>query len=291
MLTNDKIAVFTDSACDIAPATLQEWGVNYESLTFRFSDSEVEYTNHSMPTKDFYQKMRDGGVAKTAAANTEQFATAFEGALKEGKDVLYLGFSSGLSTTYNSARIAAEELREKYPERKIFTIDTLCASAGEGLLLYLTLLEIKNGATIEQAADFAKSNKLNLCHWFTVDDLVYLKRGGRVSAATALVGNLLGIKPVLHVDNEGHLVNVTKARGRRNAIAAMAAKYKETALRPAGGHVFISHGDCEADAKLLADMLREQNGVEVEIITDVGPVIGAHSGPGTLALFFLGSER
>ncbi len=291
MLTNDKFAVFTDSACDIAPATLAEWGVHYESLMFRFEGSEQEYANGDMPTKDFYQKMRDGGVAKTAAVNSEQFSLTFESALKEGKDVLYLGFSTGLSTTYNSARIAAEELREKYPERKIITVDTLCASAGEGLLLYLTLLEIKNGATIEEAAAFAESTKLQLCHWFTVDDLVYLKRGGRVSAATALVGNLLGIKPVLHVDNEGHLVNVTKARGRRNAIATMAAKYKETALKPAGGHVFISHGDCEADAKLLATMLREQNGVEVEIITDVGPVIGAHSGPGTLALFFLGSER
>ena len=291
MFSNDEFVVFTDSACDIVPEKLAEWGVRYENLVFRFNDSEQEYSNSDMPTKEFYDKMRAGGIAKTAAANTEQFSAAFENALKEGKDILYLGFSTGLSTTYNSARIAAEELREKYPDRKILTVDTLCASAGEGLLLYLTLLEIKNGATIEEAAAFAENNKLQLCHWFTVDDLVYLKRGGRVSATTALVGNLLGIKPVMHVDNEGNLVNVTKARGRRNAIATMAAKYKETALRPAGGHVFISHGDCEGDAKLLANMLREQNGVEVEIITNVGPVIGAHSGPGTLALFFLGSER
>ena len=232
-----------------------------------------------------------GYCLNLAAVNTERFAEAFEAVLAEGLDLLYLGFSSGLSNTYNAGRIALEQLREKHPDRKLLCVDTLAASAGQGLLVYLTVLKKREGATIEEAAAFAEDNRLHLCHWFTVDDLVYLKRGGRVSATAAFVGNILGIKPVLHVDNAGHLINMQKARGRRNALLAMAEKYKQTALCPSSGHVFISHGDCRDDAVTLANMLREQCGAEVELITMVGPVIGAHSGPGTLALFFLGSER
>lgn len=290
-MQNDPFQIFTDSACDISPALLGDWGVACESLTFRFNDSEQEYANGDMPTKEFYKRMREGGIAKTAAINTETFASAFEVALAKGTDVLYLGFSSGISNTYNAARLAAEQLREKYPERKIFALDTLCASAGEGLLVYLATLKKKEGATIEEVVQYVEATRPGLCHWFTVDNLVYLKRGGRVSPTTAIIGNALHIKPVMHVDNDGKLVKVTTAHGRKKSIAAMAAKYKETAKDPANGHVFISHGDCESDAQFLADLLREQNGVEVQLITDVGPVIGAHSGPGTLALFFVGSER
>ena len=283
--------IFTDSACDLKPELLSQWGVPYRSLTFRFDGDEKEYSNDDMSVVDFYDRMRAGGVAKTAAVNAEAFMEMFEGALKEGKDVLYLGFSSGLSTTYNSARIASIELKEKYPEAKIIVVDTLAASAGEGLMVYLTVEQKKSGATIEQAEAFARGLVARMGIWFTVDDLVYLKRGGRVSPTAAFVGNLLGIKPVLYMDNEGHLIPVSKIRGRRNAIAAMADKYTEKAVDKANGTVFISHSSCEADAKLLADMLKERHGVEVKVITDVGPVIGAHSGPGTLALFFLGTER
>ena len=283
--------IFTDSACDLKPELLSQWGVPYRSLTFRFDGDEKEYSNDDMSVVDFYDRMRAGGVAKTAAVNAEAFMEMFESALKEGKDVLYLGFSSGLSTTYNSARIASIELKEKYPEAKIIVVDTLAASAGEGLMVYLTVEQKKIGATIEQAEAFARGLVARMGIWFTVDDLVYLKRGGRVSPTAAFVGNLLGIKPVLYMDNEGHLIPVSKIRGRRNAIAAMADKYTEKAVDKANGTVFISHSSCEADAKLLADMLKERHGVEVKVITDVGPVIGAHSGPGTLALFFRGSER
>ena len=290
-MPTNSFVLFTDSGCDISPALLEKWGVACECLTFRFNDSEREYGNGDMPTKDFYQKMRDDGVAKTAAINTETFAAAFSRALDQGLDVLYIGFSSGISNTYNAGRLAAEELRERYPDRKILAVDSLCASAGEGLLLYLAVQKAREGASVEEVAAFVEDTRLHICHWFTVDNLVYLKRGGRVSPTTALIGNALHIKPVMHVDDAGKLIKVGTAHGRKKSIAAMAEKYKELAVDPAAGHVFISHGDCEEDARVLAKMLKEQNGVEVELITDVGPVIGAHSGPGTLALFFVGKVR
>ena len=283
--------IYADSACDIKPEMLGEWGVPYQCLTFRFDGDETEYSSDDMNIGEFYQKMREGGVAKTSAVNVENFYLGFETVLKSGRDLLYLGFSSGLSTTYNSARLAAERLREAYPDRKVIAVDTLAASAGYGLLVRLALDRQASGATVEEVAAYIEEIKLSLCHWFTVDDLVYLKRGGRISPTAAFVGNMLGIKPVLHVDDEGHLINVAKVRGRKTAVAALAAKYSETALTPSEGLVYISHGDCEDDARMLADMLREKHGVEVSLITDVGSVIGAHSGPGTLALFFIGSKR
>ena len=283
--------IVTDSACDISAELLEEWGVSYNELTFRFSDDNKEYTNNEMPVKEFYDKMRAGGVAKTAAVNSETWLQCFEAILKEGHDVLCLAFSSGLSTTYNSARIAATELSETYKDSKIIVIDTLSASAGEGLLLRLALNKKSEGASIEEVADFVRENVQKVCHWFTVDDLVYLKRGGRISSAAAFFGNMIGIKPVLHVDETGHLVNVSKARGRRNALLAMADMYTGTAIDKEGGLVYISHADCEGDAKELARILNERHGATVEIITSVGPVIGAHAGPGTLALFFIGTTR
>ena len=283
--------IFTDSACDIKPALLAEWGVMSRDLSFRFDDSEREYSNADMAVEEFYEKMKAGGVAKTAAVNSESFAQEFEALLKEGKDILYIGFSSGLSTTYNSARIAAEELRGKYPDSRILVIDSLAASAGQGLLVYLTVKEKEKGADLEAAAAFAKDLIPRLGIWFTVDDLVYLKRGGRVSPTAAFFGNLLGIKPVLYMDNEGHLVPVQKVRGRKTAIAALADQYGERAATKEAGTVYISHGACRKDAEALAELLKERYGVEVALITDVGPVIGAHSGPGTLALFFVANAR
>ncbi|MBR6407378.1 MAG: DegV family protein [Clostridia bacterium] len=283
--------IFTDTACDISPSILAKWGVKCENMIITFDGEEGQYTSDEITVKDFYNKMRKGSIARTSAVNTETFKLAFEKELQLGKDILYMGFSSGLSTTYNSARLAANELSALYPERKLFAVDTLCASAGQGLLLYLTVQKRNCGATIEEAAKFALDNRLSLCHWFTVDDLVYLKRGGRISSAVAFVGGVLGIKPVLHTDNAGELKNVTKARGRKAAVKALADKYGELAIDPASGTVFISNGDCIDDAKKLAEMLKKTYGVKVQLITDIGPVIGAHSGPGTLALFFLGRER
>ncbi len=287
----NNYVIYTDSACDIKPEVLREWGVYYKPLFLHYEGEESLYSNDDIKPLDFYNKMRGGAIAKTSAVNADTFAEGFEELLKEGKDILYLGFSSGLSTTFNSARIAADQLRESYPERKVIVVDTLAASAGEGLIVYLTVKKKNEGATIEEAAAYAEDIKFKTSIWFTVDDLVYLKRGGRVSAAAAFFGNMLGIKPVLHMDNEGHLVPVLKVRGRKTAVETLAKKYEELATDRENNTIFISHADCEADALKLQAIFEERYGAKVEIITDVGPVIGAHSGPGTLALFFVGKER
>jgi len=290
MKESKNYVVCTDSSSDIPSALLSEWGVVSTPLSFRFSNSDKQYTNDEMSIENFYSQMKDGAVAKTSAVNSEQFIESFKKILEDGQDILYLGFSSGLSTTYNSARIAKEALLPDYPDRRIELVDTLCASAGEALLIRLVLDKKESGATIDEAMEYAEAIKLSICHWFTVDDLVYLKRGGRVSPTTAFVGNVLGIKPVMHVDNDGHLVNVTKVRGRKISIATLAQKYSELCT-DRNARVFISHGDCRKDAEELAGIIKEKTGKSTDLITDVGPVIGAHSGPGTLALFFVGKER
>ncbi|MBR5500794.1 MAG: DegV family protein [Clostridia bacterium] len=283
--------ICADSACDMNEAILRDWGVDTASLRFRFEGEAAEYNNNQLPATEFYKKMREGGIAKTSAVNVEDFKSLFQTHLDRGDDVLYLGFSSGISTTYNSARLAAAELAEQYPERKILTMDTLAASSGVGLLIYLAVQKKQAGASIEEVAQYVTDLRLKLCHWFTVDDLQYLKRGGRVSPTAAFVGGVLGIKPVMHVDNEGKLIPMSKVRGRRAALQAMADQYGRLVDRSVQAPVYISHGDCDSDVELLKKMLKEQHNAEVEIISDVGPVIGAHSGPGTLALFFVGRER
>ncbi len=283
--------LFTDSACDLGLEILGKLNVKSVSLTLKFDGEDIELKNDEIIAKEFYDKMRQGGVAKTSAANIDAFKIAFEETLKQGKDILHLGFSSGLSTTYNSARLAAEELLESYPDRRIIVIDSLAASAGFGMLVTLVAEKRDSGATFDECAEFAKTTVPTLVHWFTVDDLVYLKRGGRISPAVAFVGGLLGIKPVLHVDDEGHLVSVSKVRGRAAAIKALADKFGETAFDKTKGPVMICHGDCEKDAKKLSDIIESTYGVKTDLTVYTGPVIGAHSGPGTLALFFLGKVR
>lgn len=283
--------IFVDSACDISCDLLNEWGVKYCSLSLVFNDDPKEYSDHEIPASEFYNKMRNGAQPKTSAANMGKFFDAFESIVSDEKDILYLGFSSGLSATCNFAREAAEEIMAQYEGSKIVVVDSLCASAGYGLLLKLLVDKKAAGASIDELADYAENTKLNVCHWFTVDDLKYLKAGGRISATTALVGGMLNIKPVMKMDNNGKLISVSKVRGRRAALKAIADLYSETALDKKDGIVFISHGDCIEDANSLADMLKENSGATVQITTYVGPVIGSHSGPGTLALFFLANER
>ncbi|MDO4732840.1 MAG: DegV family protein, partial [Bacillota bacterium] len=222
-----------------------------------------------------------------SAVNTAAFLQAMEPVLQEGRDILYMGFSSGLSSTFSASVTAVAELQERYPERKIYAFDTLCASLGQGLLVYLAAQKKAAGASIDEVLAYLEETRLNLCHWFTVDDLNHLRRGGRLSATTAVVGTVLNIKPVLHVDDEGRLVNVSKVRGRKKSINALFAEMQERAIDPQGQTVFISHGDCLEDAETLAEMIRAEFGVKDFLINPVGPVIGAHSGPGTLALFFL----
>lgn len=287
----NNYTVFVDSSCDMNMETIAEWGVKSIDLTFRFVDSPLEYKNYDMPTADFYRNLRDGRDAKTSAINSEAFKEAFEHELKADRDLLYIAFSSGLSTTYNSACLAARELEEEYPERKILVVDSLSASAGYGMLVYLTLKQLESGATLEEAAAYAEERRLHICHWFTVDDLNFLKRGGRVSATAAFVGTALGIKPVLHMDNEGHLISMFNVRGRKKSIKALVTKLGELAENIEEGPIFISHGDCIDDARELESQIKDAYGLDTEIIADVGPVIGSHSGPGTLALFFVGKER
>lgn len=283
--------IITDTGCDIKPELLKEWGVKALPLLFRFTDDTKEYTEADMPNKEFYGEMRNGRIAKTAAINIEGFRAAFEEELRAGKDVLYIGFSSGLSSTYNSSRMAAEALMKEYPERKIITVDSLCASAGQGLLVYHAKEKAKECESLEELAAYVLALVPKVSHWFTVEDLVYLKRGGRVSATAAFVGNLLGIKPVLHVDDAGKLIPIRKVRGRRTSLLALADEYGRTAETPESGTVFISCADCHDEAKFLADELNKRYGVTVELITDIGAVIGSHSGPGTMALFFIAKER
>jgi DegV family protein with EDD domain len=285
----NNYVIVTDSACDLSIELLKKLGVPSVALNFMFDNKEPLYNNYDMSAKDFYNKMREGHIAKTSAANAEAFKEVFEGPLKDGYDGLYVGFTSGLSTTFNSGRMAAEEMMEAYPDRKVIAVDTLAASAGQGLMVKLACDKKNAGATIEETAAYLESIRDNMCHWVTVEDLVYLKRGGRISATSAFVGGMLSIKPILHVDNDGRLVNTSKVRGRKLSLKTIADKYEQTALDKKGT-VFISHGDCMDDAKAMKKML-EERGANVELITEIGPVVGAHAGPGTIAVFFLGSEK
>lgn len=278
-----------DSSCDLSEDQLRARSVRSVPLSFRFGSEDKEYKCNEMECNEFYIRMRDGQVAKTSGVNVMEFISTFEPILKNGEDIIYLGFSSALSMTYSSACKAAEELRRKYPKRRIATIDTLCASAGISLLLDLAIEKQNAGATFDEAVEFAERTKNQICHWFTVDDLEYLKRGGRVSPGTAFFGNMLGIKPILHVDPLGHLVYKAKIRGRHGAILALCEKYKSSSFN--SNTIYISHADCQDDAEQLAQILTEKYGAKISLITNVGPVIGAHCGPGTLALFFVGKER
>ncbi len=283
--------LFTDSACDIPQDILNSWGYGFCSLSYVFEGDEKEYTDGELSAAEFYGRVRSGASAKTSAVNVLAFSEAFRAVLSAGQDLLYIGFSGGLSSTCHHAELAAQELREEFPERKILTVDSLCASAGLGLLLYLTSKRAAAGASIEEAADFAEKTKLHICHWFTVDNLDSLLRGGRVKNALAAVGGMLGIKPVVHMDNEGHLVPVSVSRGRRLSLRAIADKYKQLALVPGEGPVYISHADCMDDVNMLKDILRERCGADVDFVADVGSVIGSHTGAGVISIFFVGKER
>ena len=285
----ENYVLVTDSACDILPEKLAEWKVEMIPLAYLFTDTGKEQLDHEEPIEDFYKAMRDGRVAKTSSVNEDSFIRKFTPILEEGKDILYLAFSSGLSVTCENGKKVAAQLEEKYPERKIVVIDSLAASAGQGLFVYLAVQNRDKGMSLEDNAKALEADVLHVCHWFTVEDLVYLKRGGRISRTTALLGTALNVKPVLHVDNEGHLIKVTQVRGRKKSIRKMAEMLGET-IAP-HSPIFISHGDCIEDAEMLKEILEKEYNKKVDLITYVGSVIGAHSGPGTLALFFVGTER
>ena len=282
--------IVTDTCCDLWPELYNELDVDVISLSVHFKGEDISSYTESW-LREFYDGLRAGEAGQTSAVNPESWKKKIQPVLEAGQNALVLAFSSGLSTTYQSAVIAAEELQSAYPQRTIRVVDTLCASMGQGLLVWYACKKRDAGMTLTELADWCEEMKMHLCHWFTVDDLMYLKRGGRVSAATALVGTMLQIKPIMHVDDEGHLVKTGTARGRKSSVDALAKKLGETGLDGENDTVFISHGDCIEDARYLEEKVKSQYGVKNVITYYIGAVIGSHSGPGTLALFFLGNKR
>lgn len=285
--------IVTDSSCNLPENLIEEFGLEILSLMFRVGEEEYySYTKgETTDLSQFYDMMRRKEKITTSHINRDTCIHTFEKFLKEGEDVLYIGFSSALSGTYQTAYLSLEELKEQYPDRKIYAVDTLGASLGEGLLVFYACQMKKNGGTIEEVYDWLLENRLHLCHWFTVDDLFFLKRGGRISGTTAVLGTILGVKPIMHMDNEGRLIAVGKVRGRKNSLDALLEHMEQTVIKSESQTVFITHGDCLEDAEYVAKQVRERFHVKDILINYVDPVIGAHSGPGTVALFFIGTER
>ena len=269
---------------------IQELELAVIQLELVFPDGTT-MANDKIETVEVYKRLRSGEDIKTSAVNVSDAEAVMRPIFEAGKDILYLGFSSGLSSTFQNVSLALKELSEEFPDRKFAAVDTLAASMGQGLLVYKAALARRSGMSLEENARYIESIKLKLCHWFTVDDLFFLKRGGRVSGVTAALGTMLSIKPILHMDDEGHLINVSKTRGRKASVDELFKKMKATADNPDGQTIFISHGDCYDDALRLKEMIEKEFKVEQIAINYVGPVIGSHSGPGTLALFFIGSKR
>lgn len=290
---SNEYVILTDSSCDLPQELADQLGL--EVLPLEVMADGKNYRNwldgREIGFKEFYKLAREGKELKTSAVNTAAFEEKMEKLLGEGKDVLYIGFSTGLSTTYNSGESAARELREKYPDRKIYTVDTLAASLGQGMITYYAAKKKEAGATIEEVRDFVESEKLHMCHWFTVDDLNYLKMGGRLSAGAAFFGSMLSIKPVMHTSDEGKLVPVSKVRGRKASLKALIDKIAELGIEPSEQVMFICHADCEVEARAVAEEMKARYGVKEVYINYIGPVIGSHTGPNTMGLFFVGTQR
>lgn len=285
--------IITESTADISQDMVDEIGVKVMPLAFEISGkSYMHYPDtRELGIHEFYQQLRKGEKSVTSLINTEAFMEFFEPILKEGNDILYISFSSALSGTYNSSLLAREELLERYKDSKIVCVDSKAASAGEGLLVYSAAKKKEEGLDIEELVDWLEKNIHKLCHWFTVDDLYHLKRGGRVSAISAGIGTALNVKPILHVDDEGYLIPMEKVRGRKKSLHALLEHMADTYNPSMGQTVFIGHGDSIEDAEYLANIIREKLEVKEIVITPIGPVVGSHSGPGTIALFFFGTGR
>ena len=285
--------IVTESTTDLTQDLVNELGITIIPMVFGFeNESYLNYPdNREMDIHKFYERVKAGERSTTALINSKTFEEYFEPILKSGDDILYIGFSSGLSGTYNSSLIAAEELKQKYPDSKIVCIDTLAASMGEGLLVYHAVKLKQQGKDIEQVSQWLMDNRLKLNHWFTVDDLNHLRRGGRISAMTATIGSALNVKPILHVDNEGHLIPVHNVRGRKKSINALLEHMEELSINPQEQTIFISHANCLEDAENLANLIRKKLKIKEIILNFIGPVIGSHTGQGTIALFFIGKER
>ncbi len=281
--------LITDSTADLPFDLANE--LEIEIVKMGFSIDGKNYLDGDISAKEFYGKLREKVAATTSQINPEKFMEVFSGYLEQGKDILCVSLSSGISGTYNSAKIAAEELSGKYPDRKIKVIDSMCASLGEGLLVYYMANKKKNGVSLDELVAWAEENKLKVCHWFTVDDLYHLKRGGRISSTAAVFGSMLGIKPVMHVSDEGKLAPVDKARGRQKSIDSLISKIGEIGIDLENQVIFISQADCEDEVNKMVQSIKNQFKVKDVIVGNIGSVIGSHAGAGTIALFFMGTKR
>lgn len=284
--------IVTDSTADLPKEYLEAHDLSCMNMSY-IMDGVTYGQGEELPWKEFYALMRSGKMPTTSQINPEEAKVHFEKYLEECKEILYLSFSSGLSGTFNSTRIAAEEIMEEHPDCRVVVIDTLCASMGEGLLVYKAVELKEAGKTLDEVAEWVNAHIHNLVHVFTVDDLFHLYRGGRVSKATAFIGTLAGIKPKLHVDDEGHLIVIGKVRGRKKSLTALVDYMEEKmgSFKKENDIVFISHGDALEDAEFVREQIKQRFGIQNFMINNIGPTIGAHSGPGTIALFFMGESR
>ena len=287
-----EYVITTDNTADLPYSYYKQHDIEYMYLTYQM-EGETYGKQNELEYKDFYERMRKGSMPTTSQVNSEEAKEVLRPILAQGKDILHLAFSSGLSGSYNSVRMAAEELREEFPDRKIVIIDSLCASLGEGLFVDKAVEMKEEGKSLEENAAWLEENKLNFCHVFTVDDLFHLHRGGRVSKVAAVVGTMINLKPLLHVDNEGHLIPLKNVRGRRKSLSGLVSMMEERIgdWKDKNTKIYISHGDCQEDAEYVAKLVREKFGYETFLINTIGATIGAHAGPGTVALFFLGEYR
>ena len=285
--------IMTDSCCDLTDQMARDLELEVLPLTMHMDGEDYpnDLAGTAISNQEFYKRIRAGKLATTSAVNVGQFQDAMRRVLESGRDIVCVCFSSALSTTYQSAVIAAEDLRAEFPEAEIHVVDSLSASLGQGLLLYLAVEQKRKGVTAAELAKWVEDNRLTVCHWFTVDDLNFLKRGGRVSATTALLGTMLSIKPIMHTSDEGKLVPVSKARGRKAAIAALLDKIEALGIHPEKQTMFICHADCEEDAKAVAQTIQDRFGTPTVHINYIGPVIGSHTGPNTMGIFFVGTQR
>lgn len=291
MMQSREYIITSDTTCDLPQSYCQENGITLLSVDYTLDGVTYSGNDSRITPEEFYARMRAGAMPMTQQVTPQKAETVFEDYIKKGYDILHIGFSSALSGSYNSAVIAANELKERYPEANIVVIDSLCASLGEGLLVHKAVEMKKQGMSLNDNARWLEDNKLKLCHYFTVDDLNHLHRGGRVSKAAAVFGTALNIKPVLHVSNDGRLVPVEKVRGRKQSLIRLVDHMEERTKGVHNDEIFISHGDCLEDAQFVAQQIKERFGIDKVLYNFVGQSVGAHSGPGTVALFFFGNGR
>ncbi len=287
-----KTILFTDSCCDLPISFVRDNNIQVMSIRVNINGEDIpDDLGKSIAHKDFYALIRNGKLPTTSQVNVDTFEKNFRKYVSEGYSIIYIGFSSALSGCVNSARLAKEIIDEEIEGADITIVDTKSASMGLGLLVYYAANMLRDGKSKEDIINWLEENKLKVNHWFTVDDLNHLKRGGRVSSTVAIVGTMLSIKPIMHVDNEGRLIPVSKVKGRKKSIKALFDKLKEKIVDSENQTVFISHGDCIEEAESLKELILSEIKVKEIIINNIGPAVGTHSGPGTLALFFIGNSR